>query len=323
MRSVRSVKSNIKMASTAKGCEIDFDTQVKAFCISTGGGTGSIFGGVGCFALGVTQEELVYDVRTGIRHLGIFVPKGFCEGRTMRQAPIPSRDIAFDEYIKSPCASSCSYGRICWDPKSEPSNFIRVAPELLKSAPKTGTLKSVGNLNSKGSFHSAVSTRSWALPQLLAFFAERVWCIKPPKLLISLIGSTTDFEMNVIERNQILNEVMNVAKETDAWITSIGLDSGIAKHVGEAKRATGIKVPLIGIAPWGLVEGRQALWDEKADGRVMPHLESAPFDSFSEHEKQYNYMKPSKTSRHVACQNFLSSICTNRSTCFYTLHIIL
>jgi len=171
-----------------------------------------------------------------------------------------------------------------------------VAPELLKSAPKTGTLKSVGNLNSKGSFHSAVSTRSWALPQLLAFFAERVWCIKPPKLLISLIGSTTDFEMNVIERNQILNEVMNVAKETDAWITSIGLDSGIAKHVGEAKRATGIKVPLIGIAPWGLVEGRQALWDEKADGRVMPHLESAPFDSFSEHEKQYNYMKPSKTS---------------------------
>jgi len=27
--------------------------------------------------------------------------------------------------------------------------------------------------------------------------------MKPPKLLISLIGSTTDFEMNVIERNQV------------------------------------------------------------------------------------------------------------------------
>lgn len=85
-----------------------------------------------------------------------------------------------------------------------------------------------------------------------------------------------------------------VAKETDAWITTIGLDAGIGKHVGEAKRATGIKVPLIGIAPWGMIEGRQALWDRFADGRVLPHLEAAPTDNFAEHEKQFCYMKPTK-----------------------------
>ena len=32
-------------------------------------------------------------------------------------------------------------------------------------------------------------------------------------------------------RNQVLNEVMNVAKETDAWITTIGLDSGTLQCV--------------------------------------------------------------------------------------------
>jgi len=34
-----------------------------------------IYRGVGCFALGVTQEELVYDAPTGTRHLGIFVSR--------------------------------------------------------------------------------------------------------------------------------------------------------------------------------------------------------------------------------------------------------
>jgi len=33
--------------------------------------------------------------------------------------------------------------------------------------------------------------------------------------------------------------------------------SGIPKYIGEAKRATGTKVPIIGICPWGVVDGRQ------------------------------------------------------------------
>ena len=53
-----------------------------------------------------------------------------------------ARFISFEEYIRCPSATSCSYGRICWDPKAEPSNFIRVPPSVLSSAPETGTLRS-------------------------------------------------------------------------------------------------------------------------------------------------------------------------------------
>jgi hypothetical protein len=118
--------------------------------------------------------------------------------------------------------------------------------------------------------------------------------LKPPKLVISMVGSSVDFDMNVLDRNAIFNGVMNVAKETEAWITTIGLDTGIAKYIGEAKRATSAKVPIIGVVPWGLVEGRQALWDDKADGRLLPHTSKIAIENFGEYEKQYTYMKPAK-----------------------------
>lgn len=231
---------------------LDMDKQIQSFCLATGGNFGSLFGSKGCFAVGVTQEELVFDIRSGSRQMGIFVPKGFCEGRELRETPMPSKDTLFQDFVSAPDAKACApsaFGRICWDPKAEPANYIRVPPNLLLDRQdRTGNRRA--------------AMEGWALPSMLAFFAERVWCLKAPKLLISMIGSSTDFEMNVLHRNQVLSEVMTVAKETEAWITTIGLDSGIGKHVGEAKRATGIKVPLIGIAPWGMIEGRQALWEK-------------------------------------------------------------
>ena len=84
-----------------------------------------------------------------------------------------------------------------------------------------------------------------------------MWRLRKPKLLVSMIGSSFDFDMNGEDRLQLLNGLMNVAKETDAWVLTIGLDVGLAKFVGEANRSTDAKVPLIGICPWGMVEGRQ------------------------------------------------------------------
>ena len=45
------------------------------------------------------------------------------------------------------------------------------------------------------------------------------------------------------------------------WILTSGTDSGISKLMGEAKDTLKSSVPLIGMVGWGLVEGRQALWD--------------------------------------------------------------
>jgi hypothetical protein len=39
---------------------------------------------------------------------------------------------------------------------------------------------------------------------------------------------------------------------------------------------------------------RQALWDQRADGRLLPHTEKMVVENFSEYEKQYVYMKPAK-----------------------------
>ena len=42
----------------------------------------------------------------------------------------------------------------------------------------------------------------------------------------------------------------------------------------------------------------QALWDERGDGRLLPHSEKTPIDNFGEHEKAFNYMKPAKLASH-------------------------
>ena len=65
--------------------------------------------------------------------------------------------------------------------------------------------------------------------------------------------------------------------------------------MGEAKSACDAKgVPLIGICPWGLVEGRQALWDEEADRRLLPMTEKNTVENFEAHEKQFCALKPPK-----------------------------
>ena len=276
--------------------QASYDEQVKTFCLDTGGNNGAVFGTDGCFAVGVQQEDLVHDMRTGVRKVGLFVPKGFAEGREVWKCGQPSKDMTFEEFLKPPTASHSAFGRISWDSKAEPANYIRISPGLLQGQHvHHNALKSGVHSMQMDSEVQDVSEGRWALPHMLIFFAERVWNLKPPKLVISMVGSSsTDFDMNVLDRNAIFHSVMNVAKETEAWITTTGIDVGIAKYVGEAKAATNAKVPIIGIAPWGLVEGRQALWDSRADGRLLPHTEKMPVENFSEYEKQYVYMKPAK-----------------------------
>jgi hypothetical protein len=110
-----------------------------------------------------------------------------------------------------------------------------------------------------------------------------------------MLGSTFDFDMDVENRIKLLNDLMLVAKETEAWVITLGLNAGLARFVGEAKstcEATG--VPLIGVCPWGLVEGRQALWDEEADRRLLPMTEKNTVENFEAHEKQFCAVKPPK-----------------------------
>ena len=63
--------------------------------------------------------------------------------------------------------------------------------------------------------------------------------------------------------------------------------------VGEAKAACDAKnVALIGMCPWGMVEGRQALWEEEADMRLAPMAEKSIVENFGDYEKQFRVRKP-------------------------------
>jgi hypothetical protein len=51
------------------------------------------------------------------------------------------------------------------------------------------------------------------LPQLLSIFVEKVWRLRKPKLLVSMIGSSFDFDMNGEDRLQVPQKSPTAAKE--------------------------------------------------------------------------------------------------------------
>ena len=189
---------------SSKDLAKEIDAQVKTFVLETGGNKGTIFGGDGCFAVGVEKEELVHDIRTGVRTMGLFVPKGFSEGREVKPPEAPSKGQTFEEFLDKPSPNHVAFGRISWDCKAEPANYIRIPSNLLpENYQRTTTLVDASQ--------AATQSDTWALPHLLTMFAQRVWCLKQPKLVISMVGSTLDFDLdlNVHERNAIFNGVIN------------------------------------------------------------------------------------------------------------------
>lgn len=66
---------------------------------------------------------------------------------------------------------------------------------------------------------------------------------------------------------------MQVALETGAWVVTGGVATGVSGLMAETRRDVDDQVPLIGFTPWGVVEGRQALWEAEGDWRVMSHTE--------------------------------------------------
>ena len=53
--------------------------------------------------------------------------------------------------------------------------------------------------------------------------------------------------------------LLAVARKTHAWVVTGGTDSGVMKLVGNTMASVGHKRPLIGVAAWGVVNGREKL----------------------------------------------------------------
>eukprot|EP00960_Hanusia_phi_P072534 767809-Hanusia_phi.AAC.1 len=248
---------------------------LRDFVRATGGGAGSFFGKHKCFALGVKRkgkETLSAKETVKFKYQ---IPSGFCEGRMPKYAKDAQHVDGFYSFVSPSEDADVAFGCISWDASKDPACYVRI-PELV----------------SRTSVEDGRGQDDAQLALLVVFFMERVWHLRTPKLLVSLIGSSLDFDMNIESRNAFFKHLVAVAKNTRAWITTIGIDAGVAKMVGEAKRASEADIPLIGICPWGLVEGRQALWDYPADCRVLAHVEKMPVNNFGEHEKKFAALRP-------------------------------
>ncbi|CAF0905041.1 unnamed protein product [Rotaria sordida] len=93
-------------------------------------------------------------------------------------------------------------------------------------------------------------------------FLNRHWFDEPPSLVISITGGAKEYNMKPRLLRAFRRGLLKVARTTGAWIITGGMNTGIMKLVGEIVQINPDRfrpIPLIGIATWGCVSGRQDL----------------------------------------------------------------
>ncbi|XP_038623515.1 transient receptor potential cation channel subfamily M member 7 isoform X2 [Tachyglossus aculeatus] len=124
-----------------------------------------------------------------------------------------------------------------------------------------------GVINFQGGSHSyrakyvrlSYDTRPEAILQLML----KEWQMELPKLVISVHGGMQKFELHPRIKQLLGKGLIKAAVTTGAWIVTGGVNTGVAKHVGDALKEhtsrSSRKICTIGIAPWGVIENRNDL----------------------------------------------------------------
>jgi len=99
----------------------------------------------------------------------------------------------------------------------------------------------------------------------LSHFLEKFWRLPRPDVLLSVTGSAATLTLTANLQKVFDRGLATAAAMTNAWIFTGGTDSGVMKLVGEAMHKYGLDVPLVGVAPWGAVLGRQSMTGVKGD----------------------------------------------------------
>uniref|UniRef100_A0A8C5MF01 non-specific serine/threonine protein kinase n=1 Tax=Leptobrachium leishanense TaxID=445787 RepID=A0A8C5MF01_9ANUR len=91
----------------------------------------------------------------------------------------------------------------------------------------------------------------------------KYWRMKLPKLLISIHGGTQKFEIQHSLKEALSRGFIKAAESSEAWIITDGISNGVTTHIRDAIKEEAFRlshtVCTIGIAPWGVVEGRSDL----------------------------------------------------------------
>ncbi|NXB29278.1 TRPM7 protein, partial [Eulacestoma nigropectus] len=100
-------------------------------------------------------------------------------------------------------------------------------------------------------------------PEALLQLMLKEWQMELPKLVISVHGGMQKFELHPRIKQLLGKGLIKAAVTTGAWIITGGVNTGVAKHVGDALREhasrSSRKICTIGIAPWGVIENRNDL----------------------------------------------------------------
>uniref|UniRef100_A0A2K5ESS1 non-specific serine/threonine protein kinase n=1 Tax=Aotus nancymaae TaxID=37293 RepID=A0A2K5ESS1_AOTNA len=116
-----------------------------------------------------------------------------------------------------------------------------------------------GVINFKGYVRLSYDTKPEVILQLLL----KEWQMELPKLVISVHGGMQKFELHPRIKQLLGKGLIKAAVTTGAWILTGGVNTGVAKHVGDALKEhasrSSRKICTIGIAPWGVIENRNDL----------------------------------------------------------------
>ncbi|VBB33429.1 unnamed protein product, partial [Acanthocheilonema viteae] len=106
---------------------------------------------------------------------------------------------------------------------------------------------------------------------------ETVWNVPAPKLIITVHGGMTDFDLQPKLARVFRKGLLKAAKTTGAWIITAGINAGVVRQVAAAVDGSGSvsrvrsKIVTIGIAPWGLLKKRDSLLGQDAVVPYHPH----------------------------------------------------
>ncbi|KAK6107091.1 Ion transport family protein [Brugia pahangi] len=106
---------------------------------------------------------------------------------------------------------------------------------------------------------------------------ESVWNVPAPKLIITVHGGMTDFDLQPKLARVFRKGLLKAAKTTGAWIITAGINAGVVRQVAAAIDGSGSvsrvrsKIVTIGIAPWGLLKKRDNLLGQDAVVPYHPH----------------------------------------------------
>jgi hypothetical protein len=186
------------------------ESSLRKFVRATGGGKG--------------EMDSAFEISNSSRESALSDP---IEKRAFNQCD--KSTVIFDSTLDTPNGTSDSpnlekingrevtkplnilgFGRIAFPECSTPSLYLRV-PWKIKDA----------------SGSEIVSTH----PQALLYFIENVWKLPRPRLLISITGGAVDFPMDP-HKEAVLEQLMDTARRTNAWLVTGGSRAGIMKYVG-------------------------------------------------------------------------------------------